>query len=75
VKLGAHIYIDSLEQNAAEALQKLGCACSVTLWRTRNDMSASRTRARLKSVADAAVCHITAKPVLRPFVQNTDRSE
>jgi alcohol dehydrogenase, propanol-preferring len=39
VKLGAHIYIDSLEQNAAEALQKLGGACSVTLSRTRNDMS------------------------------------
>ena len=30
VKLGAHIYVDSLEQNAAEALQKLGGACSVT---------------------------------------------
>jgi len=41
VNLGAHIYIDSLEQNAADALQKLGGACSVTLSRTRNDMSAS----------------------------------
>jgi len=30
VKLGAHVYIDSLEQNGAEALQKLGGACSVT---------------------------------------------
>jgi D-arabinose 1-dehydrogenase-like Zn-dependent alcohol dehydrogenase len=42
VKLGAHIYIDSLEQNAADALQKLGGACSVTLSRTRNDMSSFR---------------------------------
>jgi D-arabinose 1-dehydrogenase-like Zn-dependent alcohol dehydrogenase len=35
VKLGAYIYVDSLEQNAAEALQKLGGACSVILSRTR----------------------------------------
>jgi hypothetical protein len=45
-------------------------ALAVLSWQTgswhMDEKSASRTGDRLGSVADVAVCHITAKPVLRP---------
>ena len=39
MKLGDHIYIDSLEQNAAEALQKLGGTSASRLTSTRFPIS------------------------------------